>query len=147
MMIAVVGAAECDDTTAGHARQVGRLLAERGVAVVCGGRGGVMAGVAEGANERGGVAIGILPGESRHEGNEYLSVAIATGLGEARNAIIARTCDAMIGIGGEYGTLSEIALALKMGKPVVSLGSWDVDARIVQVDSPERAVDAALEAL
>ena len=69
-------------------------------------------------------------------------MAIATGLGEARNAIIARTCDAMIAVGGEYGTLSEMALALKMGKPVISLGSWDVDARIAQVDTPERAVAA-----
>jgi uncharacterized protein (TIGR00725 family) len=91
------------------------------------------------------MVVGVLPGDSRREGNASLTVAIATGLGEARNAVIARTCDAMIAVGGEYGTLSEMALALKMGKRVVSLGSWEVDERIVRVSSPEQAVASAME--
>lgn len=145
MMIAVVGAGTCDERTADQARRVGRLLAERDVTVVCGGRGGVMEAASRGVQEGGGVAVGVLPGPDHHEGNPHLTVAIATGLGEARNAIIARTCDAMIAVGGEFGTLSEMALALKMGKRVVSLDSWNVDDAIVRADSPEHAVTAAME--
>ena len=144
-MIAVVGAGSCDGDTAERAHRVGRLLAQRGAVVVTGGGGGVMEAAARGVRDGRGTVVGVLPGDSRRDGNQYLSIAIATGMGEARNAVIARTCDAMIAVGGEYGTLSEMALALKMGKRVVSLGSWDVDERILRVSSPEQAVGAAME--
>ena len=143
-MIAVVGAGECDGGVYERAREVGRLLASRRAVVVTGGRGGVMEAASRGAREGGGVAVGVLPGGDRSEGNEYLSVAIATGLGEARNAVVARTCDAMIAVGGGHGTLSEMALGLKMGKRVVSLGSWAVDPAIVVVGSAAEAVGAAM---
>ena len=97
-------------------------------------------GVADG----GGVAVGILPGRSRRDANPFLTVAVATGLGEARNALVASAGDVLIAVGGAYGTLSEISLALAAGKPVVGLGSWDIDG-VVRVDSPEEAVRRALE--
>jgi len=146
-IVSVVGAGTCEDDVVAEARAVGRLLGERGAIVVCGGRGGVMSAASAGVRDAGGLVIGILPGEDRTSGNEHLSVSIATGLGEARNAIIARACDSMIAVGGEYGTLSEMALALKMRKRVISLRSWRVDAGVIQANSPEEAVTAALEGL
>ncbi|MBO8127679.1 MAG: TIGR00725 family protein [Peptococcaceae bacterium] len=122
--IGVIGAAECSEEIARVAYEVGRGIAARGAVLICGGRGGVMEAAARGAREAGGVVIGILPGRDRSEGNPYLSFSIATGLGEARNAVIARACDALIAVSGGYGTLSEIGLALKMGKPVVGLHTW-----------------------
>jgi uncharacterized protein (TIGR00725 family) len=92
----------------------------------------------------GGVSVGILPGASRADANPFVTIAIATGLGEARNALVARAGDALIAVGGAYGTLSEIALALAAGTPVVGLGSWDIDG-VARVDSPEEAVRRALE--
>lgn len=124
--IAVVGGASCSAAEAAIAREVGRETAARGAVLVCGGGSGVMEAAAQGAVETGGVALGLLPGSDHRSGNKHLSLAIATGLGEARNALITRTADALIAVGGEYGTLSEIALALKMGKPVVGIGSWAI---------------------
>ncbi len=98
-----------------------------------------------GAHEAGGLVIGVLPGSLPAEANPYVSVAVATGLGDARNAVLANTAEAFIAVGGAYGTLSEIAFALKRGKRVVSLGSWDVDPAVLHADSPDDAVRRLLE--
>jgi uncharacterized protein (TIGR00725 family) len=125
---------------------VGRGLAERGVAVVCGGLGGVMEAACRGAKRAGGTTIGILPGSDRAAANEYVDVAIPTGLGEARNAIVVRAADALVAVGGGYGTLSEIAFALKAGRRVVGLGTWDVDG-VEAAASPAAAVEAVMRDL
>jgi uncharacterized protein (TIGR00725 family) len=125
------------------AEEVGRLLARRGAVVVCGGLGGVMEAACRGARSEGGVAVGILPGLDRGAANPHVSVAVATGLGEARNALVVRAADALIAVGGAYGTLSEIALALKAGKPVIGLGTWEIDG-VERAAEPEAAVDLAL---
>jgi hypothetical protein len=123
---------------------VGRALAEAGAVLVCGGLGGVMEAACRGAQEAGGTTVGILPGHDRADANPYVDVAVATGLGEARNALVVRAADALIAVGGEYGTLSEIALALKAGKPVVGIDSWDLD-RIERADDAATAVRRALD--
>ena len=102
-----------------------------------------MDAAARGCEAAGGTSVGILPGEERAHGSAHLTVRIATGLGEARNAIVARAADAVIAVGGEFGTLSEIALALKMGKPVVGLGTWSLDLEGLPGDPLQRASDAA----
>lgn len=124
--IAVVGAGDPDNSLGDIAEEVGRELARRGCVLVCGGLGGVMEAACRGAKAEGGSTIGILPGTSRAEGNVYLDVAIPTGMGEMRNALIVRSSDAVIAVGGEYGTLSEIAFALKTGTPVVGIQAWDL---------------------
>jgi uncharacterized protein (TIGR00725 family) len=147
--VAVVGAGVADDDEASVAEEVGELLARRGAVVVCGGMTGVMESVCKGAKRAGGTTVGILPGSLRSEANEYVDVVIATGLGEVRNALIVRTADVVVAIGGEYGTLSEIALALKVGTPVVGLDTWELGRTGAPVDafrlasSPQEAADAA----
>lgn len=111
--------------------------------LVCGGLEGVMEAACRGAKEAGGTTIGILPGTDRGAANPFVDVAVPTGLGEARNALVVRAADALVAVGGGYGTLSEIALALKAGKPVVGLGTWDVDG-VEAADSPEAAVETVL---
>ena len=125
--IAVIGpsAASADELVA--AERVGAVLAERGAIVVCGGHGGVMEAVCKGAALAGGQTIGLLPGIERAAGNPYLSIALPTGLGELRNGLIVRAADAVIAVGGSWGTLSEIALAVRTGKPVVALGGWRLE--------------------
>lgn len=149
-VIAVVGPGTATAAQEAQAAEVGRLLARAGATVVCGGLGGVMAAACRGAREHGGRTIGLLPGLDRHEGNPYLDVAIPTGLGEARNVLVVRASDALIAVGGEYGTLSEIAFALKTGVGVVGLGTWRLlrdsgpDTGIEAVADPGAAVRAAL---
>jgi hypothetical protein len=124
---------------------VGRALAERGAVVVCGGLGGVMEGACRGAKGAGGATLGILPGLDRSDANEFVDLALPTGMGEARNALVVRACDALIAVGGEWGTLSEIALALRAGKRVVGLGTWELPRDgIVGASSPDEAVALAL---
>jgi uncharacterized protein (TIGR00725 family) len=142
--IAVVGAASASDAQAATAEAVGRALGAAGAVLVCGGTTGVMEAACRGAKAVGGTTVGILPGTDRAQANEHVDVAIATGMGEMRNALIVRTADALIAVGGEFGTLSEIALALKAGKPVVGLGSWDLEP-IVRAENPEDAVRRALQ--
>lgn len=120
--IGVVGGNTCSRQEASWAEETGSQLARRGIVVLCGGRGGVMEAVARGVRSQGGMVVGILPGTTREEGNPYLSVALATGLGNARNAVIACAADGLIAIGGGYGTLSEISLGLKFARPVACLG-------------------------
>ena len=149
--IAVVGPSAGTPAELALGEAVGRLIAEAGAVLVCGGMGGVMEAAAGGCTDAGGRSVGILPSESRLDANPYLTVAVATGLGEARNAIVVRTADAVIAIRGEFGTLSEIALALKMGRPVIGLGTWElakdgvpVDA-VVRASDPQDAVKTALQ--
>jgi uncharacterized protein (TIGR00725 family) len=134
--VAVVGAAQtADRAVLDAARAVGTELARRGVVVVSGGGGGVMEAACRGAWEAGGTTLGILPGDDRAAANEWVSVAVATGMGEMRNGLVVRASDALIAVGGEYGTLSEIALALKAGKRVVGLGTWDIPGIVAALDA------------
>jgi len=143
LYVAVVGSGEATEELYELARQVGRLVIERNGVVVCGGLSGVMEAAAHGANEAGGVAIGILPDEDRRRANEHLTYSIVTGMGQARNLAVVCTGDVIIAVGGEYGTLSEIGLALKVGRPIVTLGSWDLGGHVTAAASPEEAVEAA----
>ncbi len=152
-IISVIGAGNCDAATYALAEEVGRQLAHRGATVVCGGLGGVMEAVCRGAKSAGGRTIGILPGTSAHDANPFVDVPVVTGLGQARNAIVVRSGRAVIAIGGEYGTLSEIAFALKFGVPVIGLGTWQLAREgkivpaIVEAKSPKEAVEAALSTI
>jgi hypothetical protein len=141
--IGVVGPAVCDAETAKVAREVGHGVAEAGGVVVCGGLGGVMEAACRGAADAAGTSVGILPGADRADANPHVTVALPTGLGEARNALVVRACDAVIAVGGEFGTLSEIALALKLGIRVIGINTWELARRGSPVDAIERAPDAA----
>ena len=153
MIIAVVGG----DATAGAspaalalAEVVGAEIARRGCILICGGRGGVMEAACRGASDAGGTTIGVLPGTDRREMNRYVQIPIVTGMSEARNVIIALTADALIAIDGEYGTLTEIAHALRNGRPVVGMGTWSLsrdgvsETTIYRTDDPMKAVDFAV---
>jgi hypothetical protein len=122
--VGVVGSGESDSATDRIAERIGRELAEAGAVLVCGGLGGVMEAACRGAAGAGGLTIGLVPGVERDSGNRWLSVAIPTGLGELRNGLVVRASDVLIAIGGEYGTLSEVAFALKLGRPVVGVNTW-----------------------
>jgi uncharacterized protein (TIGR00725 family) len=126
------------------AEEIGRLLARAGAVLVCGGMTGVMEAACKGARTEGGATVGLLPGGDRAQANPYVSVALPTGLGEMRNALIVRAADAVIAVAGEYGTLSEIALALKTGVPVVGIETWDLERAIEPATSPAEAVESAL---
>ena len=129
------------------AREVGREVAARGAVLLCGGLGGVMAAAAQGAQEAGGVSLGILPEGDRRRANPYLTYTIATNLGHARNVLIAHSADALIAVDGSYGTMSEAAIALKLGKPVIALQvTWDL-AGVKRAASPAEAVALAWEAV
>ena len=129
------------------AREVGGEIAAAGAILVSGGLGGVMEAASRGAKERGGVVVGILPGFSSSDANAYVDIPIVTGLGDGRNMLIVQTAQALIALPGEFGTLSEIALALKVGKPVVSLGSWEISADIIIAKTPKEAVETAMKAI
>ena len=139
-LIAVIGAGSCDEATFRTSWQVGEQLAEAGFDVVTGGLGGVMEGASAGASDKGARVVGILPGADPAAANPHVQVAVATGMGDARNAILANTAAGFIAVAGAEGTLSEIAFALKRGKPVVSLGSWEIDPRIHTAETPADAV-------
>jgi uncharacterized protein (TIGR00725 family) len=141
--VAVVGPGEASDAELAVAEEVGGRLAASGAVMVCGGLGGVMEAACRGAKSKRGVTIGLLPGLDRSAANGWVDVAIPTGLGELRNGLIVRACDALIAIGGGEGTLSEIALALRDGRPVIGIGTFEVGA-VVQVASAEEAVALAL---
>jgi uncharacterized protein (TIGR00725 family) len=133
------------------AEEVGRAIAEAGAVLVCGGLGGVMEAACRGAHAGGGLTVGILPGSDRAEANRHVDIAIPTGMGEARNALVVRSADAVVAVAGEYGTLSEIALALQAGTPVVGLDTWELGRNgqaveaVVQAEDPAQAVARALE--
>jgi uncharacterized protein (TIGR00725 family) len=132
-----------------RAEEVGRLLASRGCTIVTGGRGEVMAAAARGAKAGGGTTIGILPGERREDANEWIDHCVVTGIGHARNLAVAASGDAVIAVGGSWGTLAEIAFARRLGRPVVILEpGWEVEGDGVErAETPERAVELALSHL
>lgn len=147
LYVSVVGAGSCGPGLEETAREVGRLLAKAGFGLVCGGLGGVMAAACQGAKEHGGVTLGILPGDDRRAANPHVDVAVATGLAHMRNYLVALNGNVMIAVGGGAGTLSEMALASKIGRPVVALGTWaDLHGKlpgIASADTPEDAVAQA----
>ena len=141
--IGVIGAGACGSEIKALAEMVGKEVAKRGGFLLCGGLGGVMEAAAYGAKQEGGTTIGILPGALRNEANPWIDIAVLSGMGHARNALIAQSSDALIAVNGEYGTLSEIALGLKMGKPVIVLESkWEIEGSH-RAKSPEEAVELA----
>ncbi len=143
--ITVVGAGRCDQATASIAERVGSEIARRGGVLICGGLGGVMEAAARGAKAAGGLTIGILPGNRADDANRHIDIPIATDMGHARNVLNVRAADAVVSVGGSYGTISEIALALKMGIPVVAVSPPLRSDDIVEADSPEAAVERAFE--
>lgn len=151
--VGVIGASLASAREEGAAEEVGRGVAAQEAVLVCGGQGGVMEAACRGARSAGGRTVGILPGLDRADANRWVDVAIATGMGELRNGLIVRAADVLIAVGGEFGTLSEIALALREGKPVVGLGTWELGHRgtgtggIVPVASPVAAVERAFSLL
>ena len=153
MLIAVIGGERASLEAGELAFAVGRELATRGHTLICGGRGGVMREACRGAREGGGLTVAVLPGEDASDANEFVDVPIVTGLGFARNTIIARSAEALIAIDGSYGTLSEIAFGLIAGRPVVGLGTWELrdgegsEPPIVRVEGAREAVEACERAL
>lgn len=148
--VAVCGGSAFDEEAARVARAVGSGLAREGAIVVCGGGSGVMEAVCEGARAEGGLSVGFLPGDDRSEANPFVDVALPSGIGEMRNMLLVRASDVVIAISGEFGTLSEVAYALRLGIPVVGLDTWELRKRgevsraITTADSPEEAVRVAL---
>ena len=146
--IAVIGSSAANAQELADAHEVGLALARAGALLICGGLGGVMAAACEGAHEGGGLSIGLLPDADRSRANQHVDVAIATGMGELRNGLIVRASDALIVIGGGWGTLSEIAFAMRTGRALVALSNWDPpalkDAAIEHAASPSEAVNRAL---
>lgn len=139
--IAVVGAGVADAKTASTAFEVGREIALQKWVLICGGLGGVMEAASKGAFENGGTTVGLLPGYGHTEANKFIRIVIPTGLGHARNAVVAASADGIIAVGGEYGTLSEIALGLKMGKPVVGIETFHNVKGIMEAKSASEAID------
>ena len=146
LLIGVIGASRASGKGLDHAYEVGRLIAEAGAVVVCGGLGGIMEAASRGAYEAGGEVLGILPGSSLDGANSYVSLPVVTGMGHARNVIIAHTAQALIAIEGEYGTLSEMAISLKLGKKVLVLDGWNDVVGGIRVSTPAEAVAMALNA-
>jgi uncharacterized protein (TIGR00725 family) len=142
--IGVIGGSSPDKESRQDAFRVGRLIAEKGAILVCGGLSGVMEAACRGAKEAGGFTMGILPGNSLDDANIYVDIPVATGLGYGRNSLVAMNSDVIIAIDGQYGTLSEIAYGCIYGKKVIGMGTWDVEG-VIQVDSPEQAVNEALK--
>ena len=139
-MVGVIGAGSCDGAAYETARQVGRGIAEKEAALVCGGLGGIMEGACRGASEAGGQTIGILPGADKSSANPYVTLPIVTDLGHARNILVVQSSDALVAIRGGYGTLSEISIALKLGKPVIGLKTWPDMDDISYVSNPEEVL-------
>ena len=141
-IIGVIGGRNVTGELLATAEEVGRLIAEKGFNMVCGGLSGVMEAASKGVKEAGGLTIGVLPQDDKGYANKYIDAPIATGMGIGRNVIIARTADVLIAVGGEYGTLSEIAFSLQLGKPVIGIGSWDIKGVIEAVDAEDALTKA-----
>ena len=144
MYVAVIGPGEASPEQEEAARRIAGDLGRRGAIIVCGGLGGVMAAACQGAKGAGATTVGLLPGDDRNAANEWVDIAIPTGLGQGRNVLVARTADVVVAVGGSYGTLSEIAFALRTGVPVVGIGTWDLDD-VIDAPDARAAVDLALE--
>ena len=151
-LIAVIGSSQCSPEEMKVAEAVGRELAKRGVILICGGLGGIMEAACKGAASEGGMTIGILPSDNPHTANPYVKIPIVTGMGYARNVIVAKSAQAVIAINGRYGTLSEIAYALQSGIPIVGLNTWSLslngqpDNSIILAHDPVEAVEKAIAA-
>ena len=145
-IIAVIGGRRSDKSLLKEAEEAGRLIARKGLTLVCGGLRGVMEAASRGAKSEGGLTVGILPQNDPKEANPFIDIPIVTGMGIGRNVIVARTADALIAVGGEYGTLSEIAFALQMGKPVAGIKTWDIKG-VISAENAEEAVNKVLELL
>jgi uncharacterized protein (TIGR00725 family) len=146
-IIAVIGSRQCDFETSQTAFEIGQLIAERQAILICGGVGGVMAAAAKGARQSGGITIGLLPGTDHNSANPDILIPLPTGLDYARNVLIARAAHGVIAISGGLGTLSEIAISLKMGKPVVSLKDWGLELPVIKAVNPQDAVDKLFQRL
>ena len=150
-LIAVIGGSQASQKEISLAEEVGCQLAKKGAILVCGGLGGVMEAACRGASSEGGITIGILPGENRREANNYVQIPIVTGMGYARNVAVVKSAQAVIAIGGSYGTLSELGHALQSGIPVIGLDTWSLlkngktNNAIIPVENPTEAVAKALE--
>jgi hypothetical protein len=143
--IGVIGWGDCSEEIYRLAEEVGEKVAKAGAVLVCGGLGGVMEAASKGAKKAGGVTIGILPGTDKNDANPYIDYPIATGLGGGRNLLVIGNSDAVIALPGEFGTLSEIAFALKSDKPVIGISTWDVSEKIIKAKNAEEAVKKALD--
>lgn len=146
LQIGVIGAGQCSEAATATAEAVGREIVRSRALLICGGLGGVMAAAARGACEAGGTTVGILPGMLMEDANPHITIPIVTGLSHARNVVLVRSAHALIAIEGGYGTLSEIAIALKLGKPVIGLHTWDVSSKIITAATPQEAVRLAINA-
>lgn len=143
IMIGVIGAAEATAQESEIAEEVGKEIAKRNGTLVCGGLGGVMEAACRGAKSKGGLTVGIIPGFSASDANPYVDIPIVTAMSHSRNIIIIRSSSAVIAIGGSYGTLIEIAAALKLGIPVIGINTWEVSSDIKKATDPKEAVDLA----
>ncbi len=146
-IIAVIGGSEPDEKSLKIAEEVGSLIAQKGAVLITGGMGGVMNAASRGAKNANGLVIGILPTDNKAHANPYIDIPIVTGMSEARNIIIARTCDCAVAINGKYGTLSEIAYCLMFNVPVVGINTWDIGAPIKKASSAAQAVKIIFEEL
>ena len=146
-IIAVIGGSEPDEKSLKIAEEVGSLIAQRGAVLITGGMGGVMKAASKGAKSANGLVIGILPSGNKAHANPYIDIPIVTGMSEARNIIIARTCDCAVAINGKYGTLSEIAYCLMFNVPVIGINTWDIDAPIKKAKNAIQAVKMIFEEL
>jgi len=144
LRIGVIGGSQPDKESRQNAFRVGQLIAEKGAILVCGGLSGVMEAASRGAKQAGGLTLGILPGDSADDANIYVDIPVATGLGYARNSLVAMNSDVIIAINGQYGTLSEIAYGCIYGKKIIGIGTWDIDA-VIKVKSAEEAVEEAFK--
>ncbi len=145
--IGIIGAGSCDAKVAALAEETGTLIARSGAMLYCGGLGGVMEASCRGALKAGGITVGIVPTDRAEDANRYVKIPVATGLGQARNLIIIQSSQALIAISGGYGTLSEIGFALKLGRPVIGLETWQGIKGIIHAQGPEDAVNRALSAI
>ena len=145
--IGVIGGAACSPEIYESAREVGGEIAKTGFSLVCGGLGGVMEAACRGAKEAGGITIGILPTSNKRDANPYVDLVIPTGLGHARNVLVVHASDALVAVDGEAGTLSEIAIALKVGKPIVGIKTWELEGRVPLAEGGRESVAMLLDRL
>jgi len=143
--IGVIGAGKCAKKLKDEAYAVGQAIAKRGAVLICGGLKGVMEAAAHGAKDAGGVTVGIIPGADKAEANAYCDIVIPTGIGEARNVVVVQASDAVVSLHGKYGTISEMAFSLKLGRPLVSLVAWDAMPEVITIADPAKAVDQAIK--
>ncbi|MCM8798159.1 MAG: TIGR00725 family protein, partial [Candidatus Omnitrophica bacterium] len=144
IIMGVIGTSRPERKLFQIAEEVGKEIALQGCILICGGLGGIMEAVAKGAKEKNGLTIGILPTDNPSTANKYIDIPISTGLGEARNVIIVKSCDALIALGKGYGTLSEIAFALKLNKPLIGIETWKISPQIISFKDPRKAVRKAI---